>query len=124
MQNLYTAVSFDMRAPAFGTATADLYAAALEMAAYADDFGIDRIGLMEHHASEDGYLPTPFVLGGGIAARTRQCRMTLGAVILPLHDPVKIAEQAEARAAADRFLRETLGAENADELTVSTTTQH
>ncbi|TGD76228.1 LLM class flavin-dependent oxidoreductase [Mangrovimicrobium sediminis] len=93
MQNLYTAVSFDMRAPAFGTATADLYAAALEMAAYADDFGIDRIGLMEHHASEDGYLPTPFVLGGGIAARTRQCRMTLGAVILPLHDPVKIAEQ-------------------------------
>ncbi len=93
MKNLQFSVSFDMRAPDFGTPTADLYAAALEMAAYADSFGIDRIGLMEHHASEDGYLPAPFVLGGGIAARTKHCRMVLGAVILPLHDPVKLAEQ-------------------------------
>src|SRR5262249_44002464 len=58
-----------------------------------DDIGADRIGLMEHHASDDGYLPAPFVLGGGIAARTSRCRITLGAVILPLHDPVKVAEQ-------------------------------
>jgi alkanesulfonate monooxygenase SsuD/methylene tetrahydromethanopterin reductase-like flavin-dependent oxidoreductase (luciferase family) len=48
---------------------------------------------MEHHASEDGYLPAPFVMGGGFAARTKKCRITLGAVILPLHDPVKVAEQ-------------------------------
>lgn len=93
MQNLYSTVSFDMRAPAFGTPTPELYAAALEMAEFADGIGVDRIGLMEHHASEDGYLPAPFVLGGGIAARTRQCTLTLGAVIMPLHDPVKLAEQ-------------------------------
>ena len=31
-------------------------------------------------------------MGGAIAARTRRCRINLGAVILPLHDPVKIAD--------------------------------
>jgi alkanesulfonate monooxygenase SsuD/methylene tetrahydromethanopterin reductase-like flavin-dependent oxidoreductase (luciferase family) len=89
---LQTAVMFDMRAPALGAPAPELYAAALDMAAFADEIGIDFIGLMEHHGSEDGYLPSPFVMGGAIAARTRRCRLNLGAVILPLHDPVKIAE--------------------------------
>jgi alkanesulfonate monooxygenase SsuD/methylene tetrahydromethanopterin reductase-like flavin-dependent oxidoreductase (luciferase family) len=63
------------------------------MCAYADEVGIGSIGLMEHHASPDGYLPAPFVMGGGVAAVTKRCIIRLGAVILPLHDPVKIAEQ-------------------------------
>lgn len=93
MSAVQTTVSFDMRAPAWGTPTAELYAAALDMATFADEIGVDRIGLMEHHGSADGYLPQPFVLGAGIAARTKNVRLTLGAVILPLHDPVIIAEQ-------------------------------
>jgi alkanesulfonate monooxygenase SsuD/methylene tetrahydromethanopterin reductase-like flavin-dependent oxidoreductase (luciferase family) len=90
---IQTTVSFDMRSPAFAAPTRELYAAALEMAAYADQIGVDRIGLMEHHGSDDGYLPQPFVLAGGIAAVTKKVTIMLGAVILPLHDPVKIAEQ-------------------------------
>lgn len=93
MNPVQTTVSFDMRAPGFGTPTRELYAAALDMAAFADEIGVDRIGLMEHHGSEDGYLPQPFVLGAGIAARTKNIRLLLGAVILPLHDPINIAEQ-------------------------------
>jgi alkanesulfonate monooxygenase SsuD/methylene tetrahydromethanopterin reductase-like flavin-dependent oxidoreductase (luciferase family) len=88
-----TALLFDMRAPDFGAPAPELYREALAMAAFADEIGIGRIHLMEHHASEDGYLPAPFVMGGGVAARTSRARITLGAVILPLHDPVKIAEQ-------------------------------
>jgi len=88
-----TALQFDMRAPDFATPANDLYPAALEMAQFADEIGIDRIGLMEHHGSEDGYLPAPFVMGGAVAARTKRVRITLNAVILPLHDPVKVAEQ-------------------------------
>jgi alkanesulfonate monooxygenase SsuD/methylene tetrahydromethanopterin reductase-like flavin-dependent oxidoreductase (luciferase family) len=87
-----TILYFDMRAPDFGAPAVELYAQALEMAAFADKIGVDRIGLMEHHGSEDGYLPSPFVMGGSIAASTRRLRISLGAVILPLHDPVKIAE--------------------------------
>lgn len=93
MSQIRTSVMFDMRAPGFGTPTAELYAAALEMAAFVDEAGVTSVNLMEHHASEDGYLPQPFVMGGGVAARTKRCRISLGAVILPLHDPVKIAEQ-------------------------------
>ena len=93
MANVATTVSFDMRSPGFATPTAALYGAALDMAAYADQIGVDRIGLMEHHGSDDGYLPQPFVLAGGMAAVTKRVRFMLGAVILPLHDPVKIAEQ-------------------------------
>lgn len=93
MRQINTTVKFDMRAPDFGTPPRELYGAALEMARFADDIGATRINLMEHHGSDDGYLPTPFVMGGGVAAVTRKCRVTLGAVILPLHDPVKIAEQ-------------------------------
>jgi alkanesulfonate monooxygenase SsuD/methylene tetrahydromethanopterin reductase-like flavin-dependent oxidoreductase (luciferase family) len=62
-------VLFDMRAPEFGTPAPALYAAALEMSAFADEMGVSRINLMEHHGSEDGYLPSPFVMGGGVAAR-------------------------------------------------------
>jgi alkanesulfonate monooxygenase SsuD/methylene tetrahydromethanopterin reductase-like flavin-dependent oxidoreductase (luciferase family) len=93
VSNVHTTVSFDMRAPALGAPPSQLYGAALEMAAFADKIGVDRIGLMEHHGSDDGYLPQPFVLGGGIAAVTKNLRLLLGAVILPLHDPVKLAEQ-------------------------------
>lgn len=93
MSEIRTAAMFDMRAPAFGTPPAELYAAALDMAAFVDEIGVTTINLMEHHASDDGYLPQPFVMGGGVAARTKRCRLGLGAVILPLHDPVKIAEQ-------------------------------
>jgi alkanesulfonate monooxygenase SsuD/methylene tetrahydromethanopterin reductase-like flavin-dependent oxidoreductase (luciferase family) len=93
MTPILTTVSFDMRSPAFAVPTRELYAAAVEMAAYADQIGVDRIGLMEHHGSDDGYLPQPFVLAGGVAAVTKKVTILLGAVILPLHDPVKIAEQ-------------------------------
>lgn len=93
MNDTRITVSFDMRAPEWGTPTPDLYRAAIDMAAFADGIGVDTIGMMQHHGSEDGYLPQPFVLAGGIAAVTSRVRLMLGAVILPLHDPVEIAEQ-------------------------------
>lgn len=86
-------VSFDMRSPAWGAPTHELYAAAVDMAEFCDGIGVDRIGLMEHHGSDDGYLPQPFTLASAMAARTSRIRFMLGAVVLPLHDPVMIAEQ-------------------------------
>jgi alkanesulfonate monooxygenase SsuD/methylene tetrahydromethanopterin reductase-like flavin-dependent oxidoreductase (luciferase family) len=82
-----------MRAPDLGTPTQELYSAAIDMAAYADKAGIDSINLMEHHASEDGYLPQPFLLASAMAGVTQRIRFMLGAVILPLHDPIDMAER-------------------------------
>jgi alkanesulfonate monooxygenase SsuD/methylene tetrahydromethanopterin reductase-like flavin-dependent oxidoreductase (luciferase family) len=93
MKNLQVNVSFDMRAPDWSAPRAELYGASIEMAAFCDELGVDKIGLMEHHGSEDGYLPQPFTLAAGMAAVTKTVRFILGAVILPLHDPVLIAEQ-------------------------------
>lgn len=86
-------VAFDMRSPEWATPTEQLYAAAVEMAAYADKAGMDAINLMEHHGSDDGYLPQPFTLAAAMAGVTERIKFSLGAVILPLHDPVMIAEQ-------------------------------
>lgn len=93
MRDVQTLVSFDMRSPEWGTPTNELYRAAIEMAAFADRIEVDRIGLMEHHGSDDGYLPQPFTLTASMAAVTTNVRFILSAVLLPLHDPVLIAEQ-------------------------------
>jgi len=83
---------YDMRAPAFGAPAAALYAAALEQAAFADAHGFDAVQLSEHHGSEDGYLPAPLVLAAAIAGRTKGIRLEIAALILPLHEPLRVAE--------------------------------
>ncbi len=85
-------MSFDMRAPSFGAAKRDLYAAALDMCAYADELGFNCIGLGEHHAAEDGYLPSPLPMCAAIAARTRQITIRANVLLAPLYEPVKLAE--------------------------------
>jgi alkanesulfonate monooxygenase SsuD/methylene tetrahydromethanopterin reductase-like flavin-dependent oxidoreductase (luciferase family) len=93
MKNIRISVSFDMRSPEWAAPTQELYAAAVKMAAYADTIDVDRIALMEHHGSDDGYLPQPFLLASAMAAVTERLRFVLGAVILPLHEPRLLAEQ-------------------------------
>ncbi len=83
---------YDMRAPAFGAPAAALYAAALEQAAFGDEHGFDTVQLSEHHGSDDGYLPAPLVLAAAIAGRTKGIRLEIAALILPLHDPLRVAE--------------------------------
>jgi alkanesulfonate monooxygenase SsuD/methylene tetrahydromethanopterin reductase-like flavin-dependent oxidoreductase (luciferase family) len=88
-----TVLRFDMRAPSFSPATpSDLYAAALDMCAFADESGFTTIGLSEHHASPDGFLPAPLVMAGLVAGRTRRIGISIGALLVPLYHPVRIAE--------------------------------
>jgi alkanesulfonate monooxygenase SsuD/methylene tetrahydromethanopterin reductase-like flavin-dependent oxidoreductase (luciferase family) len=89
----HTNIGFDMRVPDFGAPPLVVYEEALKMMEYADRNGIDEIHFQEHHQSEDGYCPVPFLIGCAAAARTRNIAIVMGAVILPFHDPVKVAEQ-------------------------------
>lgn len=82
---------FDMRAPAWGASTADLYAAVPEMCAWGETHGALAAVLCEHHGSEDGYLPSPLILAPAIAARTQSLAMNL-ILILPFYEPVRLAE--------------------------------
>ncbi|GIU86920.1 MAG: hypothetical protein KatS3mg009_1435 [Acidimicrobiia bacterium] len=83
---------FDMRAPGFGAPACDLYRCAIEMVEWADDKGCAFVAVSEHHASPDGYLPSPLVLASAMAARTRHVHFVVAATLLPLHDPVRLAE--------------------------------
>ena len=65
------ALRFDFRNPEFaGTTMADRYAAALDMAEWADRLGCVSIAVSEHHGSPDGYLPSPIPMLAAMAART------------------------------------------------------
>lgn len=83
---------FDLRAPQPGASTADLYSCALEMSSWAESRGCAGVLICEHHASSDGYLPSPMIVGSAVASRTERLPITLGAMLLPFYDPVKLAE--------------------------------
>ena len=85
-------VRFDMRAPATGAPTTDLYPAAIDMCAWAEIRGAIVAVLSEHHGADDNHLPSPIVLASAIAARTEQLAIMLAAVVLPFWDPVRLAE--------------------------------
>ena len=83
---------FDLRAPDFGASTTELYAAAIEMAAFAESRGAITTAVCEHHTMADGYLPSPLVLATAMAARTTTMPIMTTALILPLYDPIRLAE--------------------------------
>jgi alkanesulfonate monooxygenase SsuD/methylene tetrahydromethanopterin reductase-like flavin-dependent oxidoreductase (luciferase family) len=84
---------FDMRAPDWAAPATDLYAAAIDMCAWAETRGAIIAVLSEHHGAEDGHLPTPLILASAIAAKTKQLAILLAAVPIPLWDPVRLAEE-------------------------------
>lgn len=88
---MYT-MRFDMRAPDSGAPAPSLYNAALEMCAWAETRGAIMAVLSEHHATEDGHLPSPLILASAIAARTTMLNVLVAAAVLPLYHPVRLAE--------------------------------
>jgi alkanesulfonate monooxygenase SsuD/methylene tetrahydromethanopterin reductase-like flavin-dependent oxidoreductase (luciferase family) len=73
--------------------TAELYDAALAQCRFADEAGFDLVALSEHHGMDDGWLPAPLVMAAAVAGATRRIGILVSAVIGPLHDPVRLAEQ-------------------------------
>jgi alkanesulfonate monooxygenase SsuD/methylene tetrahydromethanopterin reductase-like flavin-dependent oxidoreductase (luciferase family) len=84
---------FDFRNPAIaGTSMADRYEAALDMVEWADGLGCVMVTVSEHHGSADGYLPSPIPMLAAMAARTKNVRFSVAALIAPFHDPLRLAE--------------------------------
>ena len=71
---------------------AERYRAALDMAAFADDHDFTGVSVEEHHLAATGWLPSPMVMAAAIAARTSRARISVNALIVPLYDPVRLAE--------------------------------
>lgn len=100
-------IRFDLRNPeSSGVSMPDRYAACLEMCEWAERNGFVAVTLSEHHGSADGYLPSIFPMAAAIAARTNSLFLMLAAVVAPLHDPLRVAEDA---AVLDNLSRGRLG---------------
>ncbi|MET3860708.1 alkanesulfonate monooxygenase SsuD/methylene tetrahydromethanopterin reductase-like flavin-dependent oxidoreductase (luciferase family) [Dietzia sp. 2505] len=90
---VYVVTRFDFRAPGADAAERrDRYRAALAMARYAEESGQDAVNLSEHHGSEDGYLPSPLIAAAAVAAVTERIQIAVWALLTPLYDPVRLAE--------------------------------
>ncbi|MGN7227276.1 LLM class flavin-dependent oxidoreductase [Dietzia maris] len=71
-----------------------LYREVLDQIELAEKVGLGSVWLTEHHFCEDGYTPSPFVLLGAIAERTNSMHMGTNLIVSPLHEPVRLAEDA------------------------------
>src|SRR6266699_3706939 len=68
---------------------ADITAEAL----YAEELRMHSVWIGEHHFSSLGVLSCPDVVLAYIAARTRHVRLAPAVTVLPLHHPIRVAEQ-------------------------------
>ncbi|MES5823613.1 MupA/Atu3671 family FMN-dependent luciferase-like monooxygenase [Streptomyces sp. RG80] len=66
----------------------------VDTARFADERGFSSLWLPERHFhSFGGLFPNPAVLAASLARVTSRIRLNAGSVVLPLHDPVRIAEE-------------------------------
>lgn len=84
---------YDFRAPgeALGRHQ-EMFQRCLEQVDYLDQHGQDAVVLSEHHATEDGYLPSPLLVASAVAARTSTLPISVAALLANLYDPIRLAE--------------------------------
>jgi len=58
----------------------------------AEACGFDSCFFGEHHQDRDGFLPSPLIVAAAVAARTQTLRVGTSVILLPLHHPVRVAE--------------------------------
>ncbi len=66
----------------------------LDVARFVDEAGFHAIWTPERHFTEvGGAYPNPAVLAAALAGITRHVRLRAGSINLPLHDPLRVAEE-------------------------------
>jgi alkanesulfonate monooxygenase SsuD/methylene tetrahydromethanopterin reductase-like flavin-dependent oxidoreductase (luciferase family) len=69
------------------------YQAGVEMAKYADENGFFSVSFEEHHGAANGWSSTPLTNAALIVGVTKNVRIIIQALLVPLHDPIRLAEQ-------------------------------
>ena len=58
-----------------------------------DRIGYDGVGFNEHHTSPYGLMNSPNLMAAAAAQRTRRLKLLIYGNLLPLHDPLRLAEE-------------------------------
>jgi alkanesulfonate monooxygenase SsuD/methylene tetrahydromethanopterin reductase-like flavin-dependent oxidoreductase (luciferase family) len=67
---------------------------AIEQTLLAEQLGFDSAFWVEHHWTRHGILSSTLALLAYLAARTTRIRLGTAVLVLPLHDPVRLVEEA------------------------------
>lgn len=70
-----------------------LYEETMALADMAEPLGFDSLWSLEHHFTGYSMIPNPVQFLTYFAARTRTIRLGTAVIVLPWHDPVRIAEE-------------------------------
>src|SRR5579859_404106 len=66
----------------------------VDFLAHSEELGFDELWCNEHHFSPyGGILPSPPMLLAALSQRTQRVRLGTSIMVLPLHNPIEIAEQ-------------------------------
>jgi len=71
-----------------------MYSDLIVHAQRAEEMGYDGIALTEHSFWYDGYCPSLLPALAAVAQKTERLKLVTGALLLPQHDPLEIAEEA------------------------------
>ena len=66
----------------------------VEQVQRAEAVGFDTALITEHHIVETGYFPAPLITATALAMATSRIRVGTGVLLLPLYDPLHVAEHA------------------------------
>ena len=78
--------------PSSGMTFPQSYARTLDQIRMVDELGFAHVWITEHHFVDDGYMPSPLVMSGAIAAVTTRVRIGQDVMLLPFVHPVRLAE--------------------------------
>ncbi len=88
---VHATIRFDLRRAPFAAVTeAEQYAQCLEMARWSDEHGFAAVAISEHHGVD--FVSAPTALAGLLLGATRRAHVTVNALLVPLHDPIRLAE--------------------------------
>jgi luciferase family oxidoreductase group 1 len=65
----------------------------IDLMVAAEDHGFSSVWAAEHHFSDYGLLPSPVLGLAAVARSTSTIRLGTGIVVLPFHNPIRVAEE-------------------------------
>jgi alkanesulfonate monooxygenase SsuD/methylene tetrahydromethanopterin reductase-like flavin-dependent oxidoreductase (luciferase family) len=90
----YALISGVRNHPDAAYALQDVYADYISDAVLAEELGFSSTWYGEHHFRECQWTGSPMLVASAVAARTERIRIGTSVVLLPFHDPIRVAEDA------------------------------